>query len=94
MQLLNNILKQNNINFSDAVVINYFFRMMSESEIEFYIQNYPVTTWSAGFAPAYPYGMTLIEKIEGSFTGFIHGLPMELLIPLLQKSGCEISPAI
>jgi len=86
--------KQNDIDFSDAVIINAFFREMSEQEIESYIHNYPVTTWSAGFAPAYSYGMTLIEKIEGSFTGFIYGLPMELLIPLLKKSGYDIGPKV
>jgi len=36
--------------------------------------------------------MTLVSKISGSFTGFTHGLPMELLVPLLRRSGIVVKP--
>lgn len=45
-----------------------------------------MTTWSVGFSPAYPAGAALIEKVDGSLTGFTHGLPMELVADCLQKS--------
>jgi predicted house-cleaning NTP pyrophosphatase (Maf/HAM1 superfamily) len=56
------------------------------------VEIFPVTTWSAAFSPAYPYGMTLVARINGSFTGFTHGLPMEILIPLLRRSGIAVMP--
>jgi len=43
-------------------------------------------------AYAYPYGMTLVSRISGSFTDFTHGLPMEILIPLLRRSGIAVKP--
>jgi hypothetical protein len=36
--------------------------------------------------------MTLVARINGSFTGFTHGLPMEILIPLLRRSGIAVMP--
>ncbi|MBT3249320.1 MAG: septum formation protein Maf [Candidatus Pacebacteria bacterium] len=62
------------------------FRELSEAEIEQYVTTQPVMTWSAAFCPAYDSGATLIKSINGSFTGFTHGLPLEELIPLLQQS--------
>lgn len=70
----------------------FTFRELTADEIARYVEIFPVTTWSAAFSPAYPYGMTLIANINGSFTGFTHGLPMELLIPLLRRSGIAVRP--
>ena len=82
----------NEINFSSTSVININFRELSENEIEQYVDKFPVTSWSAAFSPAYPYGATLISKVNGSLTGFTHGLPLDLLIPLLRKSGFDPQP--
>lgn len=60
-------------------------RNLSNLEIERYIQNEPVLTWSAAFSPAYDSGMALIKKINGNFTAFSHGLPVDLLIDFLSK---------
>lgn len=70
----------------------FSFRELIADEIARYVEVLPVTTWSAGFSPAYPYGMTLVANIKGSFTGFTHGLPMELLVPLLRRSGIAVKP--
>lgn len=70
----------------------FTFRALSAEEIARFVEIFPVTAWSAGFSPAYPYGMTLVSKISGSFTGFTHGLPMELLVPLLRRSGIVVKP--
>lgn len=78
---------QNNINISDVAVTKLFFRKLSVFEINKYVTENPVLTWSAGFCPAYPAGANLIATIDGSFTGFTHGLPMEILMPFLEKSG-------
>lgn len=54
-------------------------RKLSELEIENYVKNEPVLTWSAAFSPAYDSGMALIENINGNATAFTHGLPINLL---------------
>lgn len=76
-----------NIIYSTAVITEVTFRNLNKQEIDHYISTQPVTTWSGGFCPAYPEGMALIAKINGSFTGFTHGLPIEELVPQLRKSG-------
>lgn len=70
-----------------AAEFSFKFRRLSNWEIEDYVARNPVTTWSAGFAPCYPAGASLIESCSGSFTGFIYGLPLELLVPCLSRSG-------
>ncbi len=79
--------KDKNINVSDVAVTEIVFRKLSDFEINKYVAENQVLTWSAGFCPAYPAGANLIATIKGSFTSFTHGLPMELLMTLLEKSG-------
>ena len=69
-----------------AVTAEIKFRQLTAAEIENYVTTQPVLTWSAAFCPAYDSGARLIKSINGSFTGFTHGLPLEELIPLLQQS--------
>jgi septum formation protein len=76
-----------NIEIAETVETKTWFRRLSEAEIERYVTTEPVTTWSAAFCPAYDSGAALIERIGGSFTSFTHGLPMEVIIPLLKQSG-------
>lgn len=71
---------------STAIEIKALFRNLTAAEIDHYVENNPVTTWSVGFSPAYSAGAALIEKLDGSLTGFSHGLPMELVASCLQKS--------
>lgn len=84
---------KNNIEFSTVVISNYTIRILYENEIKQYVEKYPVTQWAAGFALVEPYILTIVGKINGSYTGFSHGLPMEILIPLLKKSGFEPNPS-
>lgn len=84
--------RENKIDFSTTSVIGMKFRELSEVEIDEYVKKFPVTDWSAAFSPVYPYGATFINEISGSFTGFTHGLPLDLLIPLLRKSGFDVRP--
>lgn len=83
--------KENKINFSATTITNLKFRELSAEEIENYVKKYPVTDWSGSFSPAYLSGTTFIDNINGSLTGCTHGLPLELLIPLLKKSGYGIN---
>lgn len=84
--------KENNIDYSTSVVIEFSTRKFSEEEIEEIVNKYPVLTWSGGFSPTTSYGLTTVAKINGSLTGFTHGFPMEIIIPLLEKSGVKIRP--
>lgn len=84
--------KENNINVSKTSTINFTFRSLTEEEIDIYIQKFPVLTWSGAISPAYIYGMTIIEKINGSLTGFTHGFPIEEIIKLLKQSGINVHP--
>lgn len=84
--------QKNKSDFSTACKIQYTFRKLSEEEIELYVKKFAVTTWAAAFSPAYVYSASMIEKIDGSFNGFIYGFPVEIIAPLLVKSGFKINP--
>ncbi len=76
---------QNNIN--KVAEFEFRFRELSPAEIDYYVEQNPVTTWSAAFSPAYPEGAALIESMKGSFTAFAYGLPMEWVVDGLKESG-------
>lgn len=82
--------KKSQINESGVAETLTKFRHLSPEFIKHYINNNPVQEWSAAFSPAYHEGMALVDSIEGSFTSFTHGLPLEIIVPLLQKSGVRI----
>jgi septum formation protein len=81
---------QANINESGVAETVTKFRRLSPDFIKHYVASNPVKNWSAAFSPAYHEGMALVDSIEGSFTSFTHGLPLEVIVPLLQKSGVKI----
>ncbi|MDH5532974.1 MAG: Maf family protein [Candidatus Pacebacteria bacterium] len=82
--------KEANIDESGVAETVTKFRRLSPEFIQHYVNNNPVKDWSASFSPAYHEGMALVDSIEGSFTSFTHGLPLEIIVPLLQKSGVKI----
>ncbi|HUD44679.1 MAG TPA: Maf family protein [Patescibacteria group bacterium] len=82
----------NNINYSTTISTTFTLRTLTEEEINDYVEKFPVLTWSGGISPAYTYGMTMVDKINGSLTGFTHGLAIEEVIKLLQKSGVNVHP--
>lgn len=75
--------------YSDVTVVEVVFRKLSEKEIDHYVTTEPVLTWSAAFCPAYETGMVLIDSINGSFTSFTHGLPVEWLMDKLRSLGVQ-----
>lgn len=85
--------KLKKINFSTSVSTHYRFRKLYKNEIDLYINLFPVTEWAGGFALVGPYMNTFIAKVNGSLNGLAYGLPTEILIPLLKKSGFEPRPA-
>jgi len=81
--------KTNKIDFSKTSISRLIMRDMSDKEIENFVKNNPVLQWSAAFSPMYLYQTTFIKQFEGSITG-VSGLPTELLVECLEKSGVEI----
>ena len=79
---------EQNIDFSEVSITKLKLRALEDYEIQAYVEHAPVTTWAGAFAISYPYSSSLVEYIEGSLTS-TGGLPMELLIPLLKKSGLK-----
>lgn len=82
------------INFSTTVKTDYTLRELYESEIKEYVASFPVLEWAAAIALITPYTISLVAEINGSFTSFAYGLPIEVLLPLLKKSGFEPHPTI
>lgn len=82
----------NNINFSTTFVIDFALREISNKEAQEFVKKYPVTTWSGAFFPGLPYPASFIEEVHGSYNAFTYGIPTELLIQYLKKSGIEVRP--
>ena len=61
------------------------FRKIGKQELLNYVNDNSVTFWAAGYNPNNTSGVSFVEKIEGSLTGFMHGLPMEKVVPALRK---------
>lgn len=78
--------KKNNINFSSVVVTDFTFRNVTDTEINYYVEHFPVLTWSAAFSPAHTEGMLLIDQIWGDTSSFVYGLPIPQLVDCLKKS--------
>lgn len=81
---------QHQLNISKTIAVGVTFRELSASEIEEYVAHNPVLGFSGAFCPAYPSGAALVARIQGSFTAFTHGLPLDEIVPLLRLSGVSI----
>jgi len=77
------------LNFSTTSVSTLNFRELPEKEINNFVENNPVLQWSGSFSPLYTYQSTFVNYFSGSLCG-LNGLPTELLIDYLKKSGIEI----
>ncbi len=84
--------KSKRINFLTCVISKYSFRKLYDHEIREYVKTYPVKEWAAAFALVMPYVTSFVSRVNGSYTGISYGLPTEILIPLLKKSGFEPNP--
>lgn len=84
--------QERKIDFSTTVEVVYKFRKLYDSEIRQYVSGFPVTEWAAGYALVEPYMNSFISELNGSYNALAFGMPSELLIPLLEKSGFEPNP--
>jgi len=72
----------------DVAKTSVTFRDLSAETIKRYCLKYPVASWAGAFSAMHDNG-ELIASVNGSLTG-LNGLPIELLVPLLQRSGVVV----
>lgn len=68
-----------------SVVTQAHFRKLSSVEIEYYLTDQAVLSWSAAFSPAYDAGVALLAWSKGNLTAFTHGLPIDLLVDFIEQ---------
>lgn len=73
------------VEVSQTAVAGITFRRLHTSEIERYVENFPVTSWAGGFTLSHMEGAALVADLRGSLTAVL-GLPLEDLIPHLVSS--------
>lgn len=83
--------KLNKYTLAKTTVTKYSVRKLSDEEINNFVENNSVLQWSAAFSPAYVYSSTFIKKVNGSPTSITYGLPIEFLVPCLERSGFKIN---
>lgn len=84
--------RKNNISVSETVPTIIRFRQFYQDEVAGYLKKFPVTSWAAAYAASELYVMGMIKSVSGSLTGLTHGLPIDILIPLLRRSGFSPKP--
>lgn len=71
----------------EVMTMQATMRPLSRAEIDRYVTNNPVTTWSGSVSPAYIEGAALFSEIHGNLTIFMHGLPIDRVAQLFKESG-------
>ena len=74
---------RNNKAFAAVVSGGIEFRDITEEEIKDSVENEPVTTWAAGYSLTYS-SIKFVKRFNGSLSGLMYGLPLELLHEALQ----------
>ena len=77
-------------NLKSVASTKVFFRPMDDNEIERYLEHNGKFDGEMGYNFSQGYGSTFVQKIEGSPTNFLYGLPAERVIPLLLEIGYKI----
>lgn len=62
-----------------------FFRPIDTTELTDYVNDHQVTQWAAGYSPQDTIAISFVDRIEGSLTGFMYGLPLEQIMPVLSQ---------
>lgn len=66
-------------------------RQISDREIEKYLdQDSQFKTFALGFDPMNTYGATFIKTIDGSYNNLLRGIPLEVIIEMLNQRGIEV----
>jgi septum formation protein len=71
--------------FSGVAETRVYFRELDEEQLLNYVNDVDVVQFAAGYSPLNTRAIEFIEKIEGSLSGFSHGLPLEKIAPVVAK---------
>lgn len=63
------------------------FRDIDDDVLTGYVNDHMVLDWAAAYSPANTKALSFVEKVEGSLTGFLYGVPLEKIMPLLEEWG-------
>jgi septum formation protein len=74
--------KEKKVDFDDTTLVT--FKMLSETEIDYYIENYNTLDKAGAYGAQEWMGMIAISKIEGSYFN-VMGLPVHLLYEKLNN---------
>jgi len=67
-----------------------FMRHISDKEIEKYLNEDPrYSTFALGYNPLQYVSSSFIQRIEGSYTNPLWGIPLELLVEMLSEIGFQ-----
>lgn len=68
-----------------------FLRTLSEKEIDFYLsQDKFFNTYALGYDPLGHYSSSFAKRIEGSYNNFTRGIPLEMIVEMLNEIGINI----
>ena len=73
---------------SKVIKTEIYLRNFSEKEIKYYLnQDKFFNACALGYDPLEHYSSTFAKKIEGSCNNFLRGIPLEVVVELLQEAG-------
>lgn len=76
---------------SQAVKTDIEMRNISDSEIERYLdQDSHYKAYAQGYDPLGTYGSTFIKSISGSYNNPLRGIPLEVIVEMIQEVGFKI----
>lgn len=76
---------------SKSVYTAIIMRKLTDAEINRYLDQDPnYTNYAQGYDPLATYGATFIKKIHGSYNNPLRGIPLEVIIEMLEEIGYQI----
>lgn len=77
-----------NQKISRGVKTEVQMRNLTNQEIKKYLEEDPTfNTYAQGFNPLGKYSSTFIKQIKGSYNNILRGIPLEMIVEMLQKVG-------
>ncbi len=75
-----------NKTLSKVVKTDILMRELADSEINKYLEQDPnFNTYALGFDPLGHYSSAFIQKIEGSYNNILRGIPLEVIVKMLNE---------
>lgn len=76
---------------SRVVKTEIVMRNLADTEINWYLDQDPnYKTYAQGYDPLGTYGSTFIKEIHGSYNNPLRGIPLEIIVEMLQGTGFTV----